>query len=224
MPIWVDVDLPYPHKLVYPCKISPWGFHGPRNLTEVDDYEVEVRHDGVPVAQMSRPESVDLEIAGCMSGFGFESLRSRFPLHLAYRLGPGVYSIRLTGSYKSEVFARSAWTEFEVRVCPAEVMKRWRHSMAQRIESAQAGDLIRDAIPSLLAWPDDHALAALLPVYSRWLGKRRLVNLQVFVYGFVRDSLLAFDDDVLRRVVPRTTLIEWCPPQGYCRSGVRRPQ
>jgi len=173
---------------------------------------------------MPKPHTRDLKVAGCVSGFGFESLPSRCPLHLAYRLDPGVYSIRLTGSDKSGVFAQSAWTEFDVWACPPEVRTKWLQSMARQIESARPGDLIRDAVPSLLAWPDDRALTVLLPIYSRWLRKRRLVNLDVFIYGFVRDSLLAFDDNVLRRVVPTTTLIEWCPPQGHCRSGTRGPR
>jgi len=207
--------------------MDPWDFHGAGigSLRDVDDYIIEVRKNGAPlVAPKPNLWSAvyELKLLGCMRGFGFESLPSRFPLHLAYRLdSPGVYSIRLTGSQGSEVVVQSAWIDIEIKACPGSTRNAWLRTMAEKTKSAGARDLIRDIVPSLLAWPDERALAVLLPVYSTWLRHRRLVNLDLFVVGFLRNSLAAFDDDVLRRVIRASILSELCPPQGRCKVPMR---
>src|SRR5712692_130610 len=107
-------------------------------------------------------------------GFGFESQAPfRLPLHLAYRLdSPGVYSIRLTGSHGSEVVVRSAWTEIEVKPPSKSTRETWLRMMAEKTKSALPKDLLRDIVPSLMAWPDDRALTVLLPAYSNWLRRK----------------------------------------------------
>jgi hypothetical protein len=93
-----------------------------------------------------------------MSGFGFETLPNRLPLHLVYRLEePGVYPVRLTlhKGPQAEVVVQSAWTDITVKPCPPGRRSAWLRSMAAKIRSASMQELIRDIIPSLLALPDD---------------------------------------------------------------------
>jgi hypothetical protein len=56
-----------------------------------------------------------------------------------------------------------------------------------------------------------------LPVYSDWLRRRQYANQQIFIVGFLRNSLAAFDESVLRRVIPASSLAAICPPEGRCR-------
>jgi hypothetical protein len=224
MPIWVNVELPNPYKLSYPCRISPWDFHGLAwdGYREADDYQMEARHNGALVVPPSKPVTWDLLLPQCMSGLGFESRPSRFPLHLAYRLEPGFYSIRLTAYRRSEIIIQSAWTDIEVKPCPPETRREWLRSITESAKSAGARDVIWDIVPSLLAAPDTEALSALVPVYSAWLSRKRLVNMDIFVFGFLRNSLAAFDDHDLRQIVPANRLREWCPPQGRRKNATIR--
>jgi hypothetical protein len=221
MPQWIDVAVPSPYQFVYPCGTAVWGFHG-RNMeipTGIDDYTMEVRLAGVPLAPAQPPgkePSAALSSMGCMNGFG--SAVARFPLHLAYRLeSAGVYSIRLTGTHDSKVVVQSAWTDIEVQPFSRSVRDAWLAQMAERIKSAPVAELITDIVPSLLASPDDGALRVLLPVYSDWLRRRGYVNQQIFTAGYLRNSLAAFDESVLRRVIPASSLAAICPPDGRCR-------
>ena len=225
MPLWIAVDLPHPHRTGYPCRTDPWDFRGRRmdSLFDVDDYRLEVRHEGTLLAEAPRPkipmDGWESHSWGCMSGFGFETTPPfRLPLHLAYKIdSPGIYSVRVTGSHGSDIVVQSAWTDIEVKPRPPSAHDEWLRSMAQTAKTARMQDLLRDVVPSLMAWPDDRALRILLPVYSNWLRPRRLVNSDFYVAGFLRNSLAAFDDSVLRRVIPAARLAEMCPPQGRCK-------
>jgi hypothetical protein len=197
MPIWIEVDLPYPHRAPYPCGPDPWDFF--------DTYQLEVRRNGVLLPQAARPPSVGStgHLQGCMSGFGFETLPYRLPLHLAYRLeDPGVYSVRLTmpRDPAAQQVVQSAWTDIAVQPCPPGMRTAWLRSMAAKIRSASMQELVRDIIPSLLALPDDKAFAVLLPVYSNWLRRARCVNLECFAAAYFRRSLDAFGTGSIRRV------------------------
>jgi hypothetical protein len=193
------------------------------SLFDVDDYRLEVRHEGTLLAEAPRPkipmDGWESHSWGCMSGFGFETTPPfRLPLHLAYKIdSPGIYSVRVTGSHGSDIVVQSAWTDIEVKPRPPSAHDEWLRSMAQTAKTARMQDLLRDVVPSLMAWPDDRALRILLPSYSNWLRPRRLVNSDFYVAGFLRNSLAAFDDSVLRRVIPAARLAEMCPPQGRCK-------
>lgn len=125
---------------------------------------------------------------------------SRLPLHLMYRFDqPGVYSMRLT-AWKAvppdprnrEVACQSNWTEFEVKPFSETQRTDWLQAEAAKISAATPGHLVGDIIPSLLAWPDEKALAILLRVVD---------HRDYLVRQFVRQSLDAFDPIVLRRVI-----------------------
>ena len=94
--------------------------------------------------------------------------------------------------------------------------------MAEQVKAANIRELMRDTIPSVLAYPDSHALSVLLPVYSVWLQKRKLINLDGLAYTFVWNSLMAFDDELLLRAIPAATLHELCQPKGRCRESLER--
>ena len=203
MPLWIAVDMPAPYRVVYPCRTDPWEFHGrgTGGLYDVDDYKIELRHKGTLLAEAPRPTIpvAAIDKSGCMSGFGFEDTPPfRLPLHLAYRIAtPGDYEIRLTGSHGPDVLIQSAWTKIAIKPRPRAAHDAWLRAMAQKARSAGPRDprpsaLLSDVVPSLLAWPDEKALRILLPVYSYWLGRRRLLNGDIYVAGFLRNSLTAF--------------------------------
>lgn len=224
MPLWIEVAVPLPYRFVYPCSTDPRDFHG-RGMdspTAVDDYKMEVRRGGVLLAEAPAPKIVppDWERKmGCMSGFGLGAGAPRFPLHLAYRLDTaGTYSIRLTATRDSKVAVQSAWTDVEVQPFSQSARDAWLRSMYERIKSASRAELITDIVPSLMASPDDGALRVLLPVYSDWLRRRGYANTDGFIAGYLRNSLAAFDDSVLQRVVPASTLSAICPPEGHCKN------
>jgi len=226
MPIWIEVELPSPYRVSYPCRTDPWDFRSPteEQPSELIDYRLEVRRAGVPIAHALAPEPrIEWGPQGASPCMIWFNGLSRLPLHLTHKLGsPGVYSIRLTGSRGSEVVVQSAWTDVDVRASSETVRHEWLHSMAEKSKAAQWNELLRDVIPSLMAWPDANALRVLLPLYLEWLGPRGLMNTDIYLAAFLRNSLAAFDDSVLRSVVPAGSLTVICPPRGNCRdSGLR---
>ena len=227
MPIWVDVDLPSPYTVSYPCRTDPWDFHSPslEHKAELVEYKLELRREGVPIPEAQPPARTayawQQPEPPCM--IWFNGL-SRLPLHLAYKLDtPGAYSIRLTGTRGSEIVVQSAWTDVKIKPPSETVRDEWLRSMAEKSKDAQWNELLRDIIPSLMAWPDAKALRDLLPLYAKWLGSRGgLINSDIYVATFLRNSLAAFDGSVLRSVVPASSLTVICPPQGNCRDSGQR--
>jgi hypothetical protein len=220
MPLWIEVGVPSPYRFAYPCSVDPWDFHGRQmdGITAVDDYKMEVRRNGVPLAEAPAPKiglaGWDAKM-GCMSGFGMGGSSTRFPLHLAYRIDDaGTYSIRLTCTRDSKVVMQSAWTDIEVEPFSPPEKETWLARMEERIKSGPPSELLGDIVPSLLASPDESALRTLLPVYSNWLQRRGYMNGDIFIAGYLRNSLAAFDPGLLRRVLPAKIL---CPPDGACR-------
>jgi len=220
MPLWIEVGVPSPYRFAYPCRMDPWDFHGLQvdNIRAVDDYRMEVRRNGVPLAEAPAPKIAPAgweAKMGCMSGIGIGGGSVRFPLHLAYRIdAPGTYSIRLTCTRESKVVMQSAWTDIEVQPFSQAEKEAWLARMEERIKSAPRSELVDDIIPSLLASPDESALRILLPVYSDWLQRGGYTNGDIFIVGYLRNSLAAFDPQLLRRIVPAKIL---CPPDGTCR-------
>ena len=217
MPLWIEVGVTSPYRFAYPCLPDPWDFHGlPMDSTTVDDYRMEVRRNGVPLAEAPAPRigpaGWDAKI-GCMSGIGGSS--ARFPLHLAYRIdAAGTYSIRLTCTRDSQVVMQSAWTDIEVQPFSQPEKEIWLARMEERIKSGPPSELLGDVVPSLLASPDESALRILLPVYSDWLPRGNYTNGDIFIASYLRNSLAAFDPEMLRRILPAKIV---CPPDGTCR-------
>jgi hypothetical protein len=219
MPLWIEVAAPSPYRFAYPCRTDPWDSHGRQmdSITAADDYKMEVRRNGVPLAEAPAPNigprGWDPKM-GCVSGFGVGGSSARFPLHLLYRIdAAGTYSIRLTCSRDSKVVMQSAWTDIEVQPFSQPEKDLWLTQMEERIDSAPPSELVDDIVPSLLASPDESALRVLLPVYSNWLGRGQYMNGDIFIAAYLRNSLTAFDPELLRRMVPAKIL---CPPDGAC--------
>jgi hypothetical protein len=206
MPVWVEVDAPAPYEFKYPCFNDPWW--GP------NEWKVEVRYGGQPLSQWP-PQMPRFAVGngfGCTAGVQ----RSPMPLHLLYHFDqPGVYSVRVSGMLptpadpSSQVF-QSDWTDITVAPETDAARDQWLQSMAQQVKSAPQEALLTDVIPSLLAWPDEKALAILLPFLDLPPGDR--------TGQFARSALAGFSDDVLRRLIPPDRLLSLCPPDGRCRG------
>jgi hypothetical protein len=128
---------------------------------------------------------------------------------------PGAYSVRITARKGAEILYQSDWTAIEVQPFSEEKRAEWLASMAAKVKSGNPRDLASDVIPSLLAWPDEKALAILLTIIPDCT--KGCVNQDFFgdIYG--REALAAFDDALLRRVIPPARLLQLCPPDGKCK-------
>ena len=91
-------------------------------------------------------------------------------------------------------------------------------SIAGKVSSADWKELLRDIVPSLMAWPDATALRVLMLLYSKWLAPRGLINTDIYAAEFLRNSLAAFDDTTIRSIIPASTLAVICPPRGNCQA------
>ena len=190
MPVWVDIEAPAPYEARYPCRNSPWSFGG------FDLFEV--RRDGKPVSPAPRAAPPNAGEVDCQAG----AQPSALPLHLLYHFDqPGVYSVRVSGpAFQSD------WTDITVAPETPAARDQWLQTMAEKAKSASPETLIMDVIPSLLAWPDEKALAALLPLLDR----------PAPVGPFARAALGAFPDDLLRRTISPDRLLDYCSPTGHC--------
>ena len=206
MPVWIQIDAPPPYQVKYPCGDTPWSFDG---------YQFEVRRNGQLLSQQPPPKDA-LGHAAMAIGPGScaaAAQPSALPLHLLYQFDqPGVYSLRFTaiapaGPNQGTTTCQSQWTDIAVDPYSASQRDEWLQSMAEQVKSASPQTLMADVIPSLLAWPDDKALTVLLP----------LLDQTAYAGQFARYSLAAFNDDVLRRVLPPDRLLSLCPPNGRCR-------
>jgi|GEM_PF-871830 len=193
MPVWIEADLPVPHDIFYPYVTWPWAFGG---------YQFEVRRDGKPLPPL-RPSPL---YGGVVGGGGTvappDSPRSRLPLHLVYRFDqPGVYSVRLTAAMRGASI-QSDWTDIDVKPFSEAQRDAWLQAEAARMSAATPGQLVGDIIPSLLAWPDEKALAILL---------RAVDHPDNLVRQFARQSLSGFDPALLRRTISPERLSELGP-------------
>ena len=188
MPVWVDVEAPAPYEFKYPCFHSPGGFQG---------FELEVRRGAQPLSQTRHP--------GPPGDCSAAAKPSPMPLHLLYHFSqPGTYSVRLTGpGVRSQAF-QSDWTDITVGPETEAARDEWLRSMAEKANSASPETLIGEIIPDLLAWPDEKALAVLLP----------LLELPAPAGQFARSGLDWFPEDLLRRMISPDRLLNYC--SGRC--------
>jgi hypothetical protein len=206
IPVWIRVDPPPPYSVSYPCWNGPWMPPG---------YEFEVRRNGGSLAPMPQPSSPpNREGTGAERCDG-PTVRSSLPLHLLYRLDePGTYSVRFTAKKEDQVLYRSEWTDIVVGAFSEEKRDAWLQSLDSEIK-INSRSIVSDMIPSLLAWPDEKALAVLLKVFPA--NTTRCTNFDCIKLGFGRAALAWFDDALLRTHIPPERLLHLCPPEGKCK-------
>jgi hypothetical protein len=206
MPVWIHVEPPRPHRVYYPCWESPWRIPG---------QEFEVRRNGRTLAPASParaqppPDRAGDDTYSCESG-------RLLPLHLLYRFDePGTYSVRLTARKGSAVLYESDWTDIEIEPFSEAAREALLRSAQTRIEAGIPPSDVLRAMVSLLAWPDDKALALLLKAIPAVVTRCR--NEECARLWFGKAALAAFDDVLLRARISRARLLELCPPDGTCR-------
>lgn len=204
MPLWINVDAPAPYFVHYPCGgYWPWSFPG---------YEFEVLRNGRPLAPIPQPPppakavGPSGECHGLLEGFG------RLPLHLLYRFEePGTYSVRFTAKKNGLILYQSDWTDIEIEPFSQEKREEWLHSLEARLNDRSVGELVA----SLLARPDQKALAILLKVIPE--GGPGCMNYDCVRLAFGAAALRGFDEALLQREIPHDRLLQLCPPSGTCK-------
>ncbi len=204
VPVWIRIDPPPPYVVSYPCWNRPWMPPG---------YEFEVLRDDRALAPRPQPSLPPTWVVTGAKRPDCAAVRSSLPLHLLYRFDePGTYSVRLTAKKEGEVLYRSEWTDILIGQPSEEKRDAWLDSLESKINSQ---DMLWDGIPSLLAWPDEKALAVLLKVIpADTTGCMNFGCLRLFTG---RAALAWFDPALLRREIPPDRLMSLCPPDGDCR-------
>jgi hypothetical protein len=182
MPVWIALKRPV-YDVSYPYALNPGSFGGGR---------FEVRHNGVLLKPLEIPDPPGGVVAGgLLNGLiaPAGSPRGRLPLHLQYRFDtPGKYEIRFIGGvWKSPArlvqLDESDWTEIDLLPYSEAERTNWIQDQIANMPSSP-GLLVGDAIPGLLAVPDQLALSAILP---------ELYHSSDLVRRYVAASLTMFD-------------------------------
>ncbi|MHB9109139.1 MAG: hypothetical protein ACYDCO_18960 [Armatimonadota bacterium] len=198
MPIWAYLQFPKTYQaplgdLRYPFSTTPWNFQG------YDAFQV--MYNGRPVAARAIPNSH-------ISSRWYDSrdipntfITGRVPLHLLFRFdNPGRYQVRFA-RITDERMPRwsdapepvSEWVTLEVKPISEGDRQAWQQQLLQD-PTQDAGKLVGDILPSLLAQPDE----TVLPLFLRCLSHENQ-----FVRDYVMASLAYFPDDLVRREIPR---------------------
>jgi len=207
MPIWIDVEVPMNPDFRYPIRGCPWDF---------GDYEFEVRRDGQPLPRVAlprcapRPPHAFLGVPGT----------PRLPLHLFHRFdAPGTYKIRLIGPILTPDLTQvarqgsSAWISITVQPHSKSAREEWLHTIAPGADRLR-GD--SGQILDLLAWPDDAALAALLPFLPAPPPRAFSGPPNLGVECFAPAALHLFPEPLLRKSIPLQRLAQLLTPQPIC--------
>ena len=203
MPVWIDVDAPAPYFVPYPCAYWPWNLPG---------YEFEVLRNGHPLAPIPQPSPPSTSAVAPADHCDGPTLRGRLPLHLLYRFEePGTYSVRFTARKNGEILYQSDWTNIEIEPFSEEKREEWLRSL----EATLSQRSVNDVVPSLLAWPDERALAVLSKVIPA--DTSRCMNFDCVRLAFGRAALAGFDGALLCREIPQGRLLQLCPPGGTCK-------
>ena len=177
MPIWIEVEQPECCAIQYPCKFP----------TDFEGASFEVLRNGEPLQPLPGAAGV---IGRCT--IPQDMTRPRLPLHLMVRIEqPGVYSARFTERPGKD--SRSDWTDIAVEPYSDAQRIAWLETERVKAGRPRFDELVGDIIPSLLALPDDRALAVLLTLVDH---PDRVVR------QFARISLDLFPEDVQRRMIP----------------------
>jgi hypothetical protein len=162
MPVWLKVRRADGNPEGYPFVMGT-GWYGCNS--------VEVRRDGklLPmITGSNRMANGGVGAGNACAGFaviGNTPVHSRLPLHLLYHFDqPGTYEVRylqLTGPLgmggQVQVRSRSPWTPINVLPAMPNGRTEWLNSLRRRAPSDPM-DLLTDALPSLLGFPDELSL------------------------------------------------------------------
>jgi len=201
MPVWISLKRPF-SDIAYPYGLNPGNFGGGK---------LEVRHNGVILTPFEIPNPPGGVVgSGLLNGSiaPSDSPRGRLPLHLKYRFDtPGRYEIRFIGTRldlqrepnsqrveSQEVQVdESDWTEIDLLPYSEDARRNWIQEQIAKMPSSP-GLLVGDAIPGLLAMPDELALTAILP---------ELYHSNELVRRYVAGSLTLFDTAlVAKKLIP----------------------
>ena len=194
MPIWAHISGSVEQdNLRYPFGYEPWFWWG---------HDFEVTRDGQPVPRMQHAGEYPQMFGGAVGGSCAPptSPRDRLPLHLFYRFDqPGIYMVRYTYSapdfsHKSKVTQTSEWTPLEVKPLTPGQREAWLKEQIAKAPNDDAGMMVGDYLPSLLACPDDKVLPALLDALN---------NPSELVQSCALKGLHYYPDDVRGRAVMR---------------------
>jgi hypothetical protein len=194
MPIWVEIASSNPYKVSYPYSTSAW---------DIGLNKLEVRQNGQPIQPKKYPPGPPFNgiVGGSIAPA--TSPGSRLPLHILYPLKPGSYEVRYTrfdfrltnGGGENYVVEQSEWTKLNVLPYPEEKRQAWVDRRLSALP-ADAGLLIGDAIPELLAVPNAKVLRTLLEI---------LCNRQGIASSFARDTVTMFPESELNTVLMEAT-------------------
>jgi len=203
MPVWVSITSV---NIRYPFRSEPWFAW---------EHDFEVMRDGTPLQRIKNAGQFPSTFV--FVGFSHNSINvpnapaGRLPLHLWYRFDkPGMYRIRYIrhddhwngpGSLSvdgesnivpSKIVQASDWVTLEVKPYSAEERQTWQRKQIANLPT-DAGKLVGDILPSLLASPDETSLPAFVQAISH---KDKLVR------EYALNSLRYFDRAVLKQGMP----------------------
>jgi hypothetical protein len=193
MPVWIALERPYPYyETSYPYSLTPGNFGGG---------SFEVKYNGAILKPLETHLKDEQMTNGLLNGSVAPAgaPRGRLPLHLQYRFDvPGKYEIRFIGTRMEMDPARgmqpvqvdeSDWTEIAILPYSAAQRRNWIQEQITKMPSSP-GLLVGDALPGLLALPDQLALRATLP---------ELYHPDELVRRYVAASLTMFDSVLLAK-------------------------
>jgi hypothetical protein len=122
--------------------------------------------------------------------------------------------VRFTAKDNGQILYRSEWTDIVVAPFSEEQREAWLRSLLSKTQM-NSRSIVSDAIPSLLAWPDEKALGVLLKVIPA--NTTQCANFDCLKLVFGRAALAWFDDALLRTQVPPERLLRLCPSEGRCK-------
>ena len=119
----------------------------------------------------------------------------QIPLAFIANRGQTHASVRFTARKNGEILYQSDWTDIEIEPFSEEKREEWLRSLEAKVNQRS----VNDVVPSLLAWPDEKALAVLLKVIPA--DTSRCMNYDCVRLAFGRAALAGFDDALLRREI-----------------------
>lgn len=197
MPIWAHIEYPSESLILqanlrYPFTTEPWFCWG---------HDFEVTRNGAPLPRVN-VDKRRFSISGMVGGScaPASSPKGRLPLHLFYRFDtPGVYAVRYTYSApdlpaSDKVVLTSDWTLLKVKPLVSGQREAWLKKMLANPPKDDAGAMVGDYLPSILACPDEQVLPTFLDA---------LHNPDDLVQKFALNALHYYGDDVRRVEIPK---------------------